>query len=123
MDVFSGVRESLTEILDIEAEEITPETYIARDLNAESIDLLELAVALNARFRIEVNEDQVFLRTLRLCINEAAGNGGDVAGRLSREFPFLGADRISEIIADVNGGPVLKMKDITSYVSWQIGNN
>lgn len=123
MDIFSGIRESLTEILDVEAEEITPETYIARDLDAESIDLLELAVALNSRFGVEVNEDQVFLKNLRLCIDEAARNGGDAAGGISREFPFLGRARIEEILSDIEGGPVLKVKDIASYVAWRIGNN
>ncbi|MHC1728202.1 MAG: acyl carrier protein [Syntrophobacteraceae bacterium] len=123
MNVLAGIRESLTEILDIEPEEITPETYIVRDLNAESIDLLELSVALNARFRVEINDDQVFLRTLRLCLNQAAQNGGGAAGRISREFPFLGQERIGEILADLDGGPVLRVKDIAAYVSWQIGKN
>jgi acyl carrier protein len=120
MDIFSGIRESLTEILDIDAEEITPETYVVRDLNAESIDLLELAVALNSRFRVEVNDDQIFLKNLRLCIDEAERNGGDAAGRISREFPFLVGERIEEILSDAKGGPVLKIKDLESYVAWRI---
>jgi len=123
MDIFSGIRQSLTEILDVEAEEITPETYLVRDLDAESIDLLELAVALNSRFGVKVDDDQVFLKNLRLCIDEAARNGGDVGGRISREFPFLGRERIEEILSDIEGGPVLKIKDIASYVAWRIGNN
>ncbi len=123
MDVFGTIQESLTEILDIEPGEVTPDTYVIRDLDAESIDLLELSVALNTRFRTEINDDKVFLKTLRLVINEANGNGGDAIGRLAREFPFLRRDRIHEILSDIGGGPVLKVKDLVSYVSWQIGNN
>lgn len=123
MNVFEGIRESLTEILDVEPDCITPETYLVRDLSAESIDLLELSVALNARFKIEMNEDQVFLKTLRLCLNQAPQDGDSAAGRIAGEFPHLGGERVGEILGDLDGGPVLRVKDIASYVSWRIGSN
>jgi len=122
MDVFQGIRESLTEILDVDAGEVTPETYLMRDLGAESIDQLELSVALNARFGIEINDDQLFLRTLRACLNEAAERRGDAAVHLGERFPFLGRDRIGEVLATLDGGPVLKVKDLVAYTSWRLGS-
>jgi acyl carrier protein len=119
MDVLGEIRESLTEILDLENDDITPETYIVRDLDAESIDLLELSVALNSRFKVEINDDQVFLRTLRVCLNKTNGNGGRVEG-VSKEFPFLSKERIGEILADLEGGPVLKVKDLIAYIQWRM---
>jgi acyl carrier protein len=119
MDIFAKIQESLTEILDIEVQEITPETYIVRDLSAESIDLLELSVALNSRFNIEVNDDEVFLRTLRFCLNEAEDYHKDRTNYLTEKFPFLGTHRVREILSDLDGGPVLKVKDLMAYVSWQ----
>jgi acyl carrier protein len=119
MDVLMEIRESLAEILDLEGEKITPETYIVRDLDAESIDLLELSVALNSRFKVEINDDQVFLRTLRVCLNKANGNGGRFEG-ISKEFPFLGRERIGEILTDLDGGPVLKVKDLIAYIQWRM---
>jgi acyl carrier protein len=119
MDLFDEIRESLSEILDLDGGEITPETYVMRDLEAESIDLLELSVALNSRFKIEMNDDQVFLRTLRVCLNKSNGNGGRVES-LSKEFPFLGKERIGEILADLDGGPVLKVKDLMAYIQWRM---
>lgn len=119
MDIFGEIQESLVEILDIEAEEITPETYIVRDLNAESIDLLELSVALNARFKVAINEDEIFLRNLRVCLN--GSNGKDTASRVLAEFPFLGKERVVEILDDLDGGPVLKVKDLANYISWKSG--
>jgi acyl carrier protein len=121
MDVFSGIRESLTEILDVEAGSITAETYIMRELGAESIDLLELSVAINARFGIEINDDELFLRTLRICLNEAAEKNGDAAVYLGERFPFLDAGRIGEVMANLDGGPVLKVKDLMAYTSWRLG--
>jgi acyl carrier protein len=123
MDTFGKIRDSLAEILDIETEEITPETYVVRDLGAESIDLLELSVALNSRFKVEVNDDEVFLRTLRLSLSQTNRNHNDRVTRIHEEFPFLGRERIGEILTDLDDGPVLKVKDLMAYVSWQLGKN
>ncbi len=120
MDVYGQIRESLTEIMDIEAEEVTPETYLVRDLGAESIDLLELSVALNSRFKIDINDDEVFLRTLRVCLGEARADGLDTVSLVKGKFPFLGGERVEEILQDLNSGPVLKVKDLVDYVSWQL---
>ncbi len=123
MDTLFEIRTSLGEILDVEALEITPETYVVRDLGAESIDLLELSVALNSRFRVEVNEDEVFLRTLRVYLNEAKENEQDPLDYLQRKYPFLGEGRVGELLVDIDGGPVLKVKDLIAYVSWRLGDN
>jgi len=123
MDTLFEIRTSLGEILDIAAGEITPETYVVRDLGAESIDLLELSVALNSRFRVEVNEDEVFLRTLRVFLNEAKENEQDPLDYLQRKYPFLGEGRVGELLVDIDGGPVLKVKDLIAYVSWRLGDN
>jgi acyl carrier protein len=121
MDSFIKIREVLAEILDIEPDGIEPETYVVRDLGAESIDLLEVSVALNSRFKIDVNDDLIFLRTLRISINEATEAGGKAPELLCERFPFLGRERVEEILEDLEGGPVLKVKDLMSYVSRQSG--
>lgn len=120
MDIFKKIEDILTELLDIESEEITPETYVIRDLNAESIDLLELAVGLNSSFNIDINDDEIFLRNLRLYLTEAKEIGKDALEYLSKKFPFLTRDRTEEIMADLKDGPVLKVKDLVSYVAWQM---
>ncbi|MCX5826645.1 MAG: phosphopantetheine-binding protein [Deltaproteobacteria bacterium] len=118
MDILAESTKILADILDIEGREITPETYLIRELGAESIDLLELSVAINSRFNIEVNDDELFLRTLRLHLRTAAGEGRDAVGYLAEKYPALTVVRIAEILADMGGGPVLRVKDILSYVAW-----
>lgn len=120
MDIFREIKEILTEILDVEASDITPETYLIRDLDAESIDLLELAVVLNSRFNVDIKDDEIFLRKLRLYIAEAEEQGKDVPRYLMEKTPFLTRGRLEAIIADLEGGPVLKVEDLVSYVAWQI---
>lgn len=122
MDIFGEIRESLTEILDIDAEQVTPETYVIRDLDAESIDLLELSVALNSRFKVDINDDEIYLKSLRTCLNGAGANG-EAGKRIVGRFPFIDGGRAGEILSDLEGGPVLKVKDLMSYISWRVGQN
>jgi len=119
LEVFEEVRNALEEIMDIDPEDITPETYIIRDLDAESIDLMELSVELNGKFGIEIIDDQVFLRTVRIHLNEAEKYNKEPADVLRNEYPFLDAERIQDILKDLDGGPVLKMKDLVSYIDYE----
>lgn len=117
MDILEEITKILADILDIEGREITPETYLIRELGAESIDLLELSVAINARFQIEVNDDELFLRTMRLHLRTAAEEGKDAVGYLAEKYPALTVARVAEILADMGGGSVLRVKDIISYIA------
>ena len=110
------IRDILMDLLDVEPEDILADTYLIRDLGAESIDLLELAVAFNDAFQVEIVDDEIFLRQLRECIADADDSGRDREAVLSEHFTFLSRERIAEILGDLAGGPVLKVKDLVSYV-------
>jgi acyl carrier protein len=116
MDVFTELKNILTELLDLEDQEITPETYLITELGAESIDLLELAIAINDRFQIPVKDDEVFLRRFREYLAEAAQQMADPVSYLVDRYPFLTKDRVAEIVCRTPEGPQLKIKDIMDYV-------
>ena len=89
-----------------------------RELNAESIDLLELAVSINQAFDITVNEDDLFFRQLRIFLDKDIENN---PGKIIQEkYPYLLSDRINQIMCDLENGPVLKVKDLIHYVSCQL---
>lgn len=118
--IFSKVTGTLADILDIDAGEIDQETYLIRDLEAESIDLLELAVTLNTEFQIEIDDDEIFLKMLRIYLEEPKSDTeSDMQEYLMEKYPFLSAVRIREILDDRNNGPVLKVKDLISYINWK----
>jgi acyl carrier protein len=112
------ITDILCDILDIETKEIQPESYLIRELNAESIDLLELAVSFNQAFNITVNEDEIFLRQLRIILDTDPENNPQK--RLQEKYPFLSLDRIHQILSDLEKGPVLKVKDLIHYVNCQL---
>ncbi len=119
MDVFAELKKILEELLDLEDREITPETLLIQDLGAESIDLLELAVTINSRFRITVKDDEIFLTRFRLYSTEAQQQGKDTVHYIGGKYPFLGEERIAEIMAHIKEGPQLKIKDLISYVTYR----
>jgi acyl carrier protein len=117
---FDEVREILMALLDIEAEAIALQSYLVRDLGVESIDFLELAVALNKRFKIAVHDDTVFLRNLRLHLAQAKAQGRAPLDHLIEQYPFLSAARLEAILSDLESGPVIQVQDLLGYVQWQM---
>ncbi|MBN2650906.1 MAG: hypothetical protein JXR63_00885 [Spirochaetales bacterium] len=119
MDTEAKIIEMIAEILDLDQEEISGESYMVRDLEAESIDLLELAVELNSAFKMKIDENMAFLKTLRVHIKEAADNGSDAADAVAENFPYLSTQRIKDILLELANGPVLKVKDIANYIQYK----
>lgn len=123
MGLFEDIREILIELLDVEAQEVSPRSYLVRDLGVESIDFLELAVALNERFKIEVHDDTIFMRNLRLHLSKASEGNSNPLEFLKGPYLFLAVDRLQEILSDLDAGPVIQVRDLVSYVQWQMTDN
>ena len=119
MNILGIVQEIIAGILDLEKEEIKRDSYLIRELGVESIDLLELSVELNSAFQIDVNEDEIFLQSLRLYLNEARETNKEEVLFLKERYPFLTDQRIREVLSDLDDGPVLKVNDILAYVAWK----
>lgn len=52
------LRRIISENLGVEESEVTPEKSFEDDFNADSLDLVELIMALEEQFKIEIPEDQ-----------------------------------------------------------------
>ena len=70
-DVLAKLQELIGEQFAVDAEEITMETSFEEDLGADSVDLVELVMAMEEEFDIgEVAEDEVSeLKTVGDCVN------------------------------------------------------
>jgi acyl carrier protein len=58
-DIEAKVQEILLEILDIKAEEIVPSARFVEDLQATSIDMVEIVAVLQNTFDVDIDEAQV----------------------------------------------------------------
>ena len=70
-EVLAKMQELIGEQFAVDAEEITMETSFEEDLGADSVDLVELVMAMEEEFDIgEVEEDEVSeLKTVGDCVN------------------------------------------------------
>ena len=57
-EIFDKVKKIVTEQLSVEpAEKVTPQANFANDLNADSLDTVELVMALEEEFDIEITDE------------------------------------------------------------------
>jgi acyl carrier protein len=63
---FQKVKEIIVEQLDVQAEQVTEEASFIEDLGADSLDTVELVMALEEHFDIEIpDEDAEKIKTVR----------------------------------------------------------
>ncbi|HCQ22921.1 MAG: acyl carrier protein [Anabaena sp. CoA2_C59] len=56
-DIFAKVKAIVVEQLSVEAEKVTPESNFSNDLGADSLDTVELVMALEEEFEIEIPDE------------------------------------------------------------------
>ena len=120
--ITAAVVDILVDILDLDPAQVTPETYVVRDLRAESIDLLEIGVAMQHRLDMEVDDDTLFLKNMRQVLGRAAKAGKSPEEAMAAEYPHLDRARIAEILADREAGPVIKVRDLAAYAADRAGD-
>lgn len=57
--IFDRICQIIAEQLDIDAEDIRMESSIQDDLNADSLDVMEVAMAVGDEYDIEITEDEL----------------------------------------------------------------
>ena len=57
--VFEKVKETLCDQLDVEEEKVTMEANIMEDLEADSLDVVDLVMSLEEEFDIEIPDEEV----------------------------------------------------------------
>ena len=58
-EAFEKFKQCAVEVLQVEPEKVTPEARFADDLDADSLDLVELVMALEEQFGITVDESEL----------------------------------------------------------------
>jgi acyl carrier protein len=56
-EIFKKVKEIVVEQLDVDPDDVKPEASFANDLNADSLDVVELVMALEEEFEVEIPDE------------------------------------------------------------------
>lgn len=80
MSVDDRVRSIIVEQLGVDAEEVKPEASFVEDLGADSLDTVELIMAFEEEFGIEIPDDEAEkIKTVRDAITYVSNNAGDAS--------------------------------------------
>jgi acyl carrier protein len=60
MDIYERVRKIITDQLDVSNEQVTPESSLTDDLAADSLDLVEISMAVEEQFDIHLDDEEAF---------------------------------------------------------------
>jgi acyl carrier protein len=80
MSVEDRVKSIIVEQLGVDAEEVKPEASFVDDLGADSLDTVELIMAFEEEFGIEIPDDEAEkIKTVRDAATYVANNAGDAS--------------------------------------------
>jgi acyl carrier protein len=121
-EIFDKVREALVDALGVDDEEVTPEATLQGDLDAESIDFLDIVFRLEKAFDIKIERGELFpedILTNTEYVKDGKVNAAGIA-KLRERMPF--AD-LSNFVAEPvvqNLGQQLTVKDMCNFVAYKL---
>jgi acyl carrier protein len=79
-EILAGLGEIIEEIAGVPADEVTPSKSFVDDLDIDSLSMVEIAVAAQDKFGVEIPDDQLKdLTTVQDVVNFVAKKAGDSA--------------------------------------------
>ncbi|HMD93676.1 MAG TPA: acyl carrier protein [Trebonia sp.] len=79
-EILAGLGEIVEEIAGVPADEVTPSKSFVEDLDIDSLSMVEIAVAAQDKFGVEIPDDQLKdLSTVQDVVNFVSKNAGSSA--------------------------------------------
>ena len=74
-EILAGLAEIIDEVAGVPADDVTPEKNFVEDLDIDSLSMVEIAVAAQDKFGVEIPDDQLKdLKTVQDVINYVSKN-------------------------------------------------
>ncbi len=121
-EVFDKVREALVDALGVDDDEVTPTATLRGDLDAESIDFLDIVFRLEKSFDIKIERGELFpedILTDSAYVEDGRVNAAGIAA-LKKRMPFadLAAFEADPLVQKL--GNQLTVRDMCNFVAHKL---
>jgi acyl carrier protein len=121
-EIFEKVKEALVDALGVDDDEITPEATLQGDLDAESIDFLDIVFRLEKAFDIKIERGELFpedILTNTEYVQDGKLNATGIA-KLKERMPFaeLSAFEANPVVQNL--GKQLTVQDMCNFVAHKL---
>ncbi len=121
-EIFDKVREALVDALGVDDDEVTPEATLQGDLDAESIDFLDIVFRLEKAFDIKIERGELFpedILTNTDFVQDGKVNATGVA-KLKERMPFADLSKFEANPVVQNLGQQLTVQDMCNFVAHKL---
>ena len=121
-EIYSKVQEALVDALGVEEEEVTPEATLQGDLDAESIDFLDIVFRLEKAFDIKIERGELFpedILTSTDYVEEGRVNAAGIA-KLKERMPFADLSKFERDPVVQKLGQQLTVQDMCNFVEHKL---
>ncbi|MEO1496442.1 MAG: acyl carrier protein [Planctomycetota bacterium] len=121
-EIFSKVQDALVEALGVEDDEVTPEATLQGDLDAESIDFLDIVFRLEKAFDIKIERGELFpedILTNKEYVDDGKLNDAGMA-KLKERMPFAKLDDFEQDPQVQKLGKQLTVDDMCNFVQHKL---
>ena len=121
-EVFSKVQEALVDALGVDEEDVTEEATIQGDLDAESIDYLDIVFRLEKAFDIKIDKDELVPQDILTNPEYVEDGKLNAAGltQLKTRMPFADLAKFETDPQVIKLGEQLTVGDMVRYVESKI---
>ncbi|MCO6045124.1 acyl carrier protein [Aeoliella sp. ICT_H6.2] len=121
-EIFAKVQEALVDALGVDDDEVTPEATLQGDLDAESIDFLDIVFRLEKSFDIKIERGELFpedILTNTDYVQDGKVNADGLA-KLKERMPFANLSKFESDPQVQNLGKQLTVADMCAFVTYKL---
>ena len=121
-EIFEKVREALVDALGVDDDEVTPEATLQGDLDAESIDFLDIVFRLEKSFDIKIERGELFPEDILTDAEYVQDGKVNEAGivKLKERMPFADLSKFEADPVVQNLGQQLTVRDMCQFVEHKL---
>jgi acyl carrier protein len=121
-EIFSKVQEALVDALGVEDDEVTPEATLQGDLDAESIDFLDIVFRLEKAFDIKIERGELFPEDILTSTDYVEDGKVNAAGilKLRERMPFADLTNFERDPVVQKLGQQLTVQDMCNFVEHKL---